>query len=171
MKESDLNRIINKTFLRECFSHKISDPLGGSGVKNPFDGFSVFKKMPWYWESKLIKEYQALNFRKIEDHQFDSLWKIYSEIMAYCLILVGVYKPRKYFDLFLFDIDTINLAKSVDKKSFLKKELLLLKEKEMYIPMYKDKELKDYTFDCSNIQEKIIMQYHLRKIFSDIYPY
>lgn len=171
MTEQDVNRIINKTFKGLGFSSKISDGKEGQFSQNPFDGFSVFKKMPWYWESKLLKGYQALNFKRIEEHQFDSLWKIYNEIMAYCLILIGVYEPRKYFDLFLFDIDTINLAKSVDKKSFLKKELLFLKEKEMYIPMYRDKELKDYTFDCSNIQEKIIMQYHLRKIFPDIYPY
>ena len=171
MQESDLNRIVNKKFSSLGFSHKISDGVGGVSVQNPFDGFSVFQKMPWYFESKLLKSYQAFNFKKIEDHQFNSLWKIYQEIMAYCLILVGVYEPRKYFDLFLFDIDIIPLAKSIGKKSILKKELLLLKEKEMYIPLYRDKELKDYTFDCNNIQEKIITEYHLKKIFPDVFSY
>ncbi len=156
MKENDLNRIVNKGIKRYGFSHKIADPMHGTGAQNPFDGFSVFYKKSWYWESKLLKGYQAFNFKKIEEHQDVNLTYIKNETPeSECLIILGVYEPRKYFDIFLFSIEYINeLMKN--KKSILKKELLEMKKNGKFIPLFRDKVINDYTWNMEiDILEKI----------------
>ena len=133
MKEKDLNSIINRSFSQYGFSHKIADGIGGISVQNPFDGFSVMHNLPWYWESKLLKGYKAFNFKKIEDHQIENLLKIKNGLGNNCcsLIILGVFEPRQYFDIFFFDISYIVKLMN-KKKSILKKELLELKKSDNY---------------------------------------
>ncbi len=128
MKESEINRIVNLSFSR-YFSHKISDPMGGHGIQNPFDGFSVIPNRPVYWESKLLKGYQAFSFKRIEEHQIANL-KLIKELLptAECLIILAVYEPRRFLDFFFFDIQTL-LTKMENSLSYKKVELLEMKEK------------------------------------------
>lgn len=156
MKEKDLNSIINRSFSRYGFSHKISDPMHGTGIQNPFDGFSVFYDSPWYWESKLLKGYQAFNFKKIEKHQIDNLFFIKQELdHCYSLIILGIYEPRKYFDVLFFDITCIKNLINLNKKSLLKKELLELKEQEYTFPIIRQ-DGKYWLQNISNISHKIL---------------
>lgn len=106
----------------------------GTGIQNPFDGFSVMHNLPWYWESKLLKGYKAFNFKKIEDHQIENLLKIKDGLgdNCYSLIILGVFEPRQYFDIFFFDTGYIMDRIVEGKKSILKKELLEIKENEKY---------------------------------------
>ena len=152
MKESDLNTIINNSFKEIGFSHKISDPIGGYGIQNPFDGFSVIKDKNIYWETKLIKnEYGSFNFNIIEDHQIKALTQIKNENKNnICLILVGYYIPRKLFEVFAFDIELMNELKSKGKNSLLKKEIMLYKDKAVKISKKK--------LDCSLLLDNVIKE-------------
>lgn len=154
MLEKDLNSIINRSLSEYGFSHKIADPMHGTGTQKPFDGFSVFLNSSWYWESKFLKGYQAFNFKRIESHQMDSLLYIKKELdKVYSLIILGVYYPRKYFDLYFFDIDYIyNLIDS--KKSILKKELLDLKNNHSIKIIRKDD--KYWIEDVLSIPSKVL---------------
>lgn len=154
MKESDLNRVINKNFKSIGFSHKISDPVGGYGIENPFDGISFIFNKPYFWESKFLKNnFNAFNFSKIEDHQFENLTKIKKlDIMniSECIIILGYWVKNKIYEFFIFDINLIKDLKEKGKVSILKKEILKLKEKDLSIKIKKE------IFDVNEIQNKII---------------
>ena len=138
MKESDLNRIINKTFNKIGFSHKEPDPSGTEvtmTVKRPFDIFCVNNCFIAYIESKLLKGYKAFSFSLLREHQIEGLSKINSVVpkeiygsYVYAVIAVGVWESRKFFDLYFFDISLILSLINLGKKSISKKELLKLKE-------------------------------------------
>jgi len=148
MNEQQLNTIINNSFKKIGFSHKIADPVGGMGVENPFDGFSILPGKPVYWESKLLKGYKAFNFQLIKQHQYDNLIVIKNLLPdSYCLIFVGVFVPYKYFDLYAFDIEFIKyLREEKHKKSILKKELYEYKRINRYAEIKKDKNGKNRKY-------------------------
>lgn len=143
--------------------------MGGMGSQNPFDGFSVFDNLPWYWESKILSHgYQSFNFKKIEEHQFDNLKNIYEElsnINPFCsLIILGIYKSRTFFDVMFFSFNIIQELIIYNKKSLLKKDLLLIKENKMYLPI--KREDKKYIVDESlnNFRDVIVNKNFLRSI-------
>ena len=77
MNEVNLNSIINRSIGRMdgAFNHKISDPSGGMGSQNPFDGFGIINGKPLYYEAKIIKGgIYSFNFNKIEVHQYKN-WR------------------------------------------------------------------------------------------------
>ena len=151
MNEQRLNTIINNNFKSIGFSHKIADPAQGVGSQRPFDGFSVFNQKNFYWETKLLKGYQAFSFGKIEEHQLLNLLLIKQKNqLAISLIILGVFIPYKFFDLFFFDINFIHKHILKGKKSFLKKELLFFKERNLFLSIKKE------IFDIAIIMEKII---------------
>ena len=152
MKEKEISTIINNNFKTIGFSHKIADPLGGTGIQNPFDGFSVFKGMPIYWEIKRLVDYQAFNFKKIKEHQINNLRLIKNLLpSALCLIILAIWKKRRFLDLYLFDIDYIIYNQEVlNKKSLLKKELLMLKENNEYLLV------KNKKFNIDNLLNKMV---------------
>ncbi len=151
MNEKKLNTIINNNFKHIGFSYKIPDPMQGVGGQRPFDGFSVFNNKSFYWETKLLKGYQAFSFKKIEEHQLLNLLIIKQKNQsAISLILLGVFMPYKYFDLFFFDKDFIHKLILEGKKSFLKKELLSFKERNTHLSIKKER------FNTAMIMEKII---------------
>ena len=125
MKESDLNRDINRSFNLEYWGCKIPDPANGTGVQRPFDGFSVLPNTPIYYESKLIRNgLYAINFKSIEEHQYANLLKIKKMLPnALCIALIGFYIPRKMYKLMVFDIDYINNRRLSGEKSIKQKEL------------------------------------------------
>ncbi len=152
MKEKEINTIINNNFKRFGFSHKIADPMGGTGIQNPFDGFSVMNNTCMYWETKRLVDYQAFNFRKIEEHQIKNL-KLIKDISSYtmCLIILAIWKSHKYLDLFFFDISYILYNRDIlGKKSILKKELLNFKVNNKYLTV------KKKVFDVNKIYDKVI---------------
>ena len=150
MQEKDLNTIINNNFKRFGFSHKISDPVGGVGSQNPFDGFSVMQGTVYFWETKLLKEFKALNFKRIEEHQYESLTTIRDQCPeCLCFVIAGIWIPRQCLELYLFDIDLLNWLR-VAKKSILQKELLRLREAKMMLPVIKKE------FDVLHTREAII---------------
>lgn len=165
MKESDLNAYITSNLQKIGFVHKIADPpkvVATTVGKNPFDHFGINPYYIFYTESKLIKGgYSAFSFSSIREHQIDNLVAIstirdtfYKEIadrIISCIVL-GVYIPRKELSLFFFDIRCITNLIRDGFKSVSKKDLLKLKESEMYIPMT----IKDKTFDTSLVSSKII---------------
>ncbi len=151
MNEQRLNTIINNNFKSIGFSYKIPDPMQGLGVRRPFDGFSVLNSASFYWETKLLKGFQAFSFRKIEEHQLLNLLLIkQKKLSTICLIILGVFIPYKFFDLFFFDINFIHKHILKGKKSFHKKELLFFKERNLFLSIKKE------IFDVAIIMEKII---------------
>lgn len=160
MKESQLNTIISNSLKTIGWAYKISDPMGGTGIQNPFDGFGVYNKYSIYWEAKLLKSYQAFNFKKIESHQLKNLIDINNILLnnCYTIIVLGIFESRKYFDVYFFDIKYIDKLIKNNKKSVLKKELLELKKQDMYLPIFRDKKLKKYYIDnIHNIYNKVIL--------------
>lgn len=135
MKESQLNTILSRSLnkLDNGWFHKIADPLHGTGIQNPFDGFGVLNEKPIYIESKLIKNgIYAVNFNRIEEHQIANLNEINQMLQdksSLCLIAVGFYQPRKLNEIVFFSIDYILYLKKKGIKSIKKKELLKLREK------------------------------------------
>lgn len=154
MKEKDLNTIINNSFKTlGAFSHKIADPLGGTGIQNPFDGFSVWNSVTYFWETKFQKDYKAFNFNRIEEHQHNSLNLINKQGCknTKTVIILGIWKSRDFFHVYFFDYDSIKGLKDTGKKSLLKKELESLKEQEKYLEIKKKQIL-----GLENIQENIL---------------
>jgi len=159
MKEKDLNTVINNSFKCLGFSHKISDPMGGQGSQNPFDGFSVCFDQAWYWESKLIKEgYYAFNFNKIEEHQWGNLLRIKKEMpTANCVIIVGFWASRSFFEYLVFDVVCLWKMKNQGQKSIKKTELEKLRKKGYNMIIKKNKNTnKLMTENMEAIQNKII---------------
>jgi len=160
VKERDLNSIINRSFKKLGFSHKIADPMGGSGIQNPFDGFSVFNGLPWYWESKLIKNgYHSFNFKSIEDHQFSNLSKISTDLKdkCYTLIILGIYLKYKYFEVMMFDVYYIMNLISKGKNSLLQKELLKIRDKG-YVSQIQNIDGEKVLTNLENLESRIIFK-------------
>jgi penicillin-binding protein-related factor A (putative recombinase) len=162
MKESDLNTIIRNSFLKKgnwCF--KIPDPQGMAAMsssKSPFDLFGLTTEYVFYWESKLIKhEYSAFSFSSIEPHQLENLKKIKDlvkgtplEPFVLTVVVLGVWIPRKSWELFIFDIDFILKEIESGNKSVKKKQLLDIREKKSILIS------KDLTFDYREVPLKLI---------------
>jgi len=157
MKESQLNSIINLNLKKIGFSHKIADPLGGMGIQNPFDGFSVFQNKSLYWETKLLHGFKAFNFKEIKPHQLENLLQIKKEKPdAICLINLGIFIPYKSLDILFFDIKFIAALIDKGKKSILKKELLEYKRNCLFLTTTIIN--KKRCFDATQILDKIIYQ-------------
>lgn len=165
MKESNLNTIIQKSLNRVAWGFKIPDPMHGTGIQNPFDLVGVYNHKPLYIESKLIKqEYTSFNFNRIEDHQIRNLTFLKSYLPdSLCLIAVGYYVPRKLFDVFFFDIDTILNLKSQGINSLKKKNMLQLHQDGLYLPIeYEKIEVGDgikrvqYLQNFTNLEDKVV---------------
>lgn len=158
MVESDLNRIIYSSFrLDGDFAHKISDDAGNfkGTSKKPFDGFAVDENKTYFMEGKLIKSvYGSFNFNILEDHQIENLSTIWEKTRnrpdVFSLVYVGWWKRRTLFDVLFIDIDLILHLISQGKSSILKKELLLLKNEDLFLPIKKE------YIDVSRITEKCV---------------
>lgn len=147
MNEADLNTIVKNSVNETIggWAYKIPDPQGQqaiSAVQRPYDGFGFLNYSPLYWEGKFQKGYKAFNFKRIEDHQIDNLTiaQVLSKknkIPVYSCVALGVWQSREYFDVFFFDIESLNQLIGSGKKSILKKELEHLKVKGMCVPVKK----------------------------------
>lgn len=154
MKESDINTIIVNSFGEndKYFSYKIPDPpksVARIATERPFDGFTVRSK-PIYFETKLLKGYQAFSFSLIKDHQLrnlDIIKRTNNEVES--IIILAVWESRKYLDIYMFDILFILNRIRLGDKSVLKKELLSLEDK------YSIK-VKNKLFDAEEALSKII---------------
>lgn len=171
MKESELNTIIKNNFFEEGWSHKFPDPSKSNIMgetkegktifnfrPNPFDGIGLTSNFIIFFETKLLKEYKAFSFSKIAPHQFGNIGRI-EEIVkdsivlsecVYPLFICGIYIPYKGVDLFFFHYRYILNRKMDGDKSVKKKELLVLKDKGLYLPV------KKKIFQVNKIPEVII---------------
>jgi hypothetical protein len=162
MKESELNLIIKNTFNENEFCFKIPDGREGIAIQNPFDLFGVIQGRPSYIESKLIKGgIYSFNFDKIEDHQFANLLKIENciKVPHHCLIAVGFYKPRELKIVMFFDFMYIWNEKQNGRKSFLKKELEVYYNNNMFLPIKStltNGKKSDRIIGIENLEGKII---------------
>jgi penicillin-binding protein-related factor A (putative recombinase) len=156
MNEQTLNTIIKNSFSQDNnFAYKIPDPGASNALstnKRPFDGFVIGKNFGTVcWEAKFQRTYKAFSFSLIQPHQIENLTKIsnFKLEKVFPLIILGVWESRKYFDIFLFDINYIlNLTKR-EKKSILFKELLELKDNYAI-------EVKNQLFSIEGFENKII---------------
>jgi len=80
MKETNLNSLIVKNFeAKGGFCHKLPDPMFTDdtgqrfNLKRPFDGFAVLDNFQYYYETKMLKGYQAFPFQKLSEHQITNL--------------------------------------------------------------------------------------------------
>ena len=158
MQEIDLNRIIKQSFhIKNGFGYKIPDPPKAVirvSNKRPFDGFGIYKDC-WFWESKLIKsEYSSFNFSIIKEHQLKNLTLISNLDLpnVYPVITLGYYIPNKLFRIFTFHISCINQAIDSGEKSFKKKQIKNLVEKNLYV------DIKNQFLDIDILKEKIIYE-------------
>lgn len=171
MVEKDLNRIIVKNIKQHGWAHKISDDaqsFTSTGYK-PFDLFGLTPINIIFAESKLLKGYKAFSFDRIRDHQVENLTtikRISSKSLfaewVYTLIILGVWVIRKELSIYIFDINAITyLRDNLHKLSLLKKDLLLLKEREYYLPIQKE------VFDVNRISEKLITCQTIQSLFQN----
>lgn len=161
MVESDLNSIITKTFNEDpegSWAYKPADPRGQfaySSQEIPFDLFAASSEGNLYfWESKLIKnQYSAFSFNSIREHQYANLLKLNKIFKPFdnifCIIVLGIWIPRKSFDLMFFDIELIDHLRQ-NSKSIKKKELKEIKEKGSFLS------IKKSTFDLHRIPEVLM---------------
>lgn len=161
MVESGLNTIITKTFNNDpegSWAYKPADPRGQfaySSQEIPFDLFAASSEGNFYfWESKLIKnKYSAFSFNSIREHQYHNLLKLKNIFRkfnnVFCIIALGIWIPRKSFDLMFFDIELINELRQ-ESKSIKQKDLLRLRDNDLYLPIMKQ------SFDIHQIPEKIL---------------
>lgn len=159
MLEKDVNRIITNAIKKDGFGFKIGDFATSQGFasESPFDLFGVLKEGFLYFESKFKRGNGAFNFSKIEDHQIRNLNLIKKlQPTAITLYPIGAYEPRKYFNVFLLDSPLVPYLQSKEKKSILKKEFLRLIELEMFIPIIRNKEKKEYEINLTNFLDKVI---------------
>jgi len=161
MNEKDLNRIlVSSAATLGGWAYKIVDPSTaairiGAGYR-PFDIFGYMQKYDLIFESKFLRGYSSFNFRMIKPHQLENLKKIKEikksrrhqsknvERSSIEAIVLGIYYPRKFFDVFFFDVDFILGLIENGKNSILKKELekyrdsgLLLKVNQNFIDLNK----------------------------------
>lgn len=164
MTEKDLNRIIFNAFSNQNqFGHKISDDAQNfkRTNKKPFDGFAVAENGIYFIESKLLKtSLGSFNFNKLEDHQIDNLQTI-ARIRkdVFPLVAIGWWVKRGFFKLAFLHIDLIIYLISLNKGSILKKEILLLDDKDLLF------EIKKQSFDILEIPNKIIDVEKWKEIF------
>ncbi len=123
MTEQAINTAIVKSLL---WGYKIPDPGkhdAYTAAKRPFDGFGITAAgVPLYYEAKLLKGYKALNFERIEPHQWKNLLAIQdSPEPKLCLVMVAIHKERGT-DLYCFDVGFLNelrqTSKSIKKADF-----------------------------------------------------
>lgn len=140
MRENNLNTIIKNSFNTvECSRcTKIPDPAKGEGITLPFDYFGLYKGVPLYGESKLLKtNLCAFNLSLIEDHQYENL-HFYSSTSIktpYCLYSIGYYIPRKLKVVFFFDSEFVYNEKINNVTSFKKPQIVNWYEKGLFLPI------------------------------------
>ena len=155
MKESNLNSLIVSNFKQAGgFSYKIIDPQFTNdenqrfNLKRPFDGFAVLDGFQYYYETKLLKGYQAFPFQKLSEHQITNLCCINkNSAFTTPMIIVGIYLYRVGVDLFFF---RPNMKVWEMKCSIVKSQLEGLRERGLYLPLRKQ------TFDVFRIPVNII---------------
>lgn len=169
MKESELNTIIKNNFSQNGWGWKLPDPSkenivgvdkNGKTVfnfrPNPFDGLGITNKFIVFFETKLLKGYQAFSFRRIAQHQIFNLDQIHETTILHLydfifpLFICGIYIPYKGVDLFFFHVKEILIRRARGDKSVKKKELLILRDKGFYLPV------KKKNFQVDRIPEVII---------------
>lgn len=160
--EATLNSILDRSFKRIEFHNKIQDAVGGKGLQRPFDCFGTYDGKPLYYETKLLKKYEAFSFSRIEDHQEANLKLIHKKLNVpnYTLIVLGIYIARKEFKVLFFDSEYIWKLKESGIKSIKKKELLELVDKNMFLEIKSEKEYNNkyvkYIQNLDKIKEVII---------------
>lgn len=150
MTEKDLNRIlVSSAETLGGWAYKIVDPtkaevMQGSGYR-PFDSFGYLPLFNFVFEAKFLHGYQAFNFGMIKPHQIENLMKIKSIARAsrsrrrkprtplITPIVLGIYEPRKFFDVYFFDIDFISRLMAEGKKSLRKTELEEFRSKKQHL--------------------------------------
>jgi len=138
MKEAQTNTVFNNSLKKKGFSHKIADPVGGYGIQNPFDGFTVAFDKHIYWEGKIVKGgFYSFNFNRIEDHQYNNLLQIRDQLHSICIINLAIWQSRKFFYFLLFDIELIKYLKDKNKNSFIGKELKQFVDNNLYLEVKK----------------------------------
>ena len=126
--EKEINTIVKKSFSKDGFGFKISDPPKAAATcvqKNPFDGFGVinvdlikddyFKTqksyshtfVPLYWESKFSKEMSAFSLKRIEEHQAYYLNHTLKLKDTFSVVPFGVYVKRGEVRIYLFDWEAL----------------------------------------------------------------
>ena len=155
MKESNLNSLIVSNFKQAGgFAHKIIDPQFTNdenqrfNLKRPFDGFAVLDNFQYYFETKMLKDYQAFPFQKLSEHQITNLCLINkNSAFTTPIIIVGIYLYRIGFDLFFIRPD----MKAWEMRcSIVKNQLEQLRDKELYLPLRKKQ------FEVLKIPSRII---------------
>ena len=155
MKETTLNSLIISIFkVADGFAYKIPDPMFTDdegqrfNLKRPFDGFAVLDSFQYYFETKLLKGYQAFPFQKLSEHQITNLCCIdRNSVFTTPIIVVGIYLERIGFDLFFIKPD----MKAWEMRcSIVKKQLEELRDKGLYLPLRKK------SFEVLKIPSKII---------------
>jgi len=155
MKESNLNSLIVSNFKQAGgFSYKIIDPQFTNdenqrfNLKRPFDGFAVLDSFQFFFETKMLRGYQAFPFQKLSEHQITNLCLINkNSVFTTPMIIVGIYLYRIGFDLFFIKP---NMNAWEKRCSIVKNQLEELRERGLYLPLRKQ------TFDVLRIPAKII---------------
>jgi len=162
MNEKDFNTILNRSLKTLGFSYKIPDPSAFDAtitIKRPFDIFCVNPLFIAYIESKLLKGYQSFNFKRLQEHQSQSLEDIDYIVgqkkewdNIYPLVVVAFWSSREYYDIYFIHIEVVIRAIEKGKKSILKKEFLELKKKELFLTV------KNKCIEVEKIPDKIIYE-------------
>ena len=155
MKEANLNALIVKNLQEEgAFAYKIPDPMFTDAegqrfnLKRPFDGIAVIDNFQYYFETKMLRGYQAFPFQKLSAHQITNLCLIDSNSsFSTPIIIVGIYLYRIGFDLFFI---RPNMKAWEMRCSIVRSQLEELREKGLYLPLRKQK------FEVLRIPAKII---------------
>jgi len=155
MKESNLNSLIVKNFKDAGgFSYKIIDPQFTNdenqrfNLRRPFDGIAVANGFTYFYETKMLKNYQAFPFRKLSEHQITNLCLINkNSVFTTPMIIVGIYLYRIGFDLFFIQP---NMKAWEMRCSILKSQLEELRNEGLYLPLRKQK------FEVFKIPSRII---------------
>jgi len=173
MKEVDLNRKIKEVFISmksTVFTHvtteggwayKIPDPSKYdvyTTSKRPFDGVAVRLNNVIFWEAKLVKGYQAFNFKNIKDHQIWNLSAIQNQIIndpkqanIFPILIIAIWESRKTYDLYIFHIDCIIKMIEVGDKSILKKDFERLRDDGKFYPLVRRK-----CYDMQDVLNAIV---------------
>jgi len=155
MKEVNLNSLIVKNFQAAGgFAYKIPDPMFTDdegqrfNIRRPHDGYAVLDSFHYYFETKMLKGYQAFPFQKLSEHQIDNLCLIETNsVLSTPIIIVGIYLYRIGFDLFFIQPN----KKAWEMRcSIVKSQLEELRDKGLYLPLRKQ------WFDVLRIPAKII---------------
>jgi len=138
MEESDLNRRI-KDSINDAGGHgeKLPDPpqsSATSAAKRPYDGYGILNGFFLTWESKFDHDkYCSFNYaNRLEPHQWEHLL-LDAKNGAHAWVFYGVWVPRKFLDVFTFDVTLLDRLRQEGKPSFWAKELLAFKERGLYL--------------------------------------